>query len=149
MPMGRFINRRRGNAAAGHGAGRGQDGLISAQEIACYVYCREAWRIQYGLGLKPSNRAALDAGAKWSQVGQASNRWPPPSVETDFRFVGPVRDGSRSQSIGRGGGTAGKSGLSHQNPGSRVLRPRDQRRVSPTGFGNAADMTCGLRASFR
>jgi hypothetical protein len=46
---------RRGGAATG---------LISAQEIACYAYCPEQWRLQYGLGLKPGNRAALDAGTR-------------------------------------------------------------------------------------
>jgi hypothetical protein len=36
--------------------------LITAAEIACFVYCPEQWRLQYGLGLDPANRAALDAG---------------------------------------------------------------------------------------
>ncbi len=40
----------------------GQEGLISAQEIACFAYCPEQWRLEYGLGLPPENRAALDAG---------------------------------------------------------------------------------------
>ncbi len=42
-----------------------QDGnaeLVTATEIASFVYCREAWRPQHGLGLEPANRAALDAG---------------------------------------------------------------------------------------
>jgi hypothetical protein len=36
--------------------------LISAAEIACFAYCPEQWRLEYGLGLEPQNRAALDAG---------------------------------------------------------------------------------------
>jgi hypothetical protein len=36
--------------------------LITANEIACWVYCPEQWRLQYGLGLEPANRAAIDAG---------------------------------------------------------------------------------------
>ncbi len=36
--------------------------LISAQEIATYAYCPEQWRLQYGLGLEPANRASLAAG---------------------------------------------------------------------------------------
>jgi hypothetical protein len=36
--------------------------LITAAEIACFAYCPEQWRLEYGLGLKPSNGAALDAG---------------------------------------------------------------------------------------
>jgi hypothetical protein len=40
----------------------GGGALISAQEIACWAYCPEQWRLQYGLGLEPENGAALDAG---------------------------------------------------------------------------------------
>jgi hypothetical protein len=36
--------------------------LASATEIATFVYCPEAWRLEYGLGLKAENREALDAG---------------------------------------------------------------------------------------
>ena len=36
--------------------------LITAQEVACFAYCPEQWRLQYGLGLPAANRAALDAG---------------------------------------------------------------------------------------
>ena len=38
--------------------------LISAQEIACYAYCREQWRLEYGLELPPANKADLDAGTR-------------------------------------------------------------------------------------
>jgi hypothetical protein len=41
---------------------RGQERLITAQEIACFAYCPEQWRLQYGLGLEPENREALKAG---------------------------------------------------------------------------------------
>ena len=37
-------------------------GMVSAQEIACYAYCPEQWRLQYGMGLKPGNRAAMESG---------------------------------------------------------------------------------------
>ena len=36
--------------------------LVTASEIAAFVYCPEAWRLQDGLGLEPGNRAALDTG---------------------------------------------------------------------------------------
>jgi hypothetical protein len=36
--------------------------LITAAEIACFAYCPEQWRLQYGQGLPPGNRAAMDAG---------------------------------------------------------------------------------------
>jgi hypothetical protein len=39
-------------------------GLVTASEIASYAYCPEQWRLQYGLGLEPGNRAALDAGTR-------------------------------------------------------------------------------------
>ena len=36
--------------------------LVTAIEIAAFVYCPEQWRLEHGLGLEPGNRAALDAG---------------------------------------------------------------------------------------
>jgi hypothetical protein len=33
------------------------EGMISAQEIACFAYWPEQWRLQYGLRLEPGNRA--------------------------------------------------------------------------------------------
>ena len=39
-----------------------EHGLVTASEIAAFAYCSEQWRLQYGLGLEPGNRAALDAG---------------------------------------------------------------------------------------
>jgi len=39
-------------------------GLVTATEIACFVYCQEQWRLEYGQGLKPANQAALAAGAR-------------------------------------------------------------------------------------
>ena len=45
-----------------HGNGLGD--MVTATEIACFAYCPEQWRLQYGLGLQPANRAALDAGTR-------------------------------------------------------------------------------------
>ncbi|AGA31708.1 hypothetical protein [Singulisphaera acidiphila] len=36
--------------------------LISASEMACYDYCAEQWRLEYGLGLEPANGKSLAAG---------------------------------------------------------------------------------------
>jgi hypothetical protein len=36
--------------------------LVSASEIACWAYCPEQWRLQYGLGLAVENQGATDAG---------------------------------------------------------------------------------------
>ena len=41
-----------------------EDDLITAAELACFAYCPEQWRLQYGLGLKPGNRAEMDAGTQ-------------------------------------------------------------------------------------
>jgi len=38
--------------------------LITAAEIACFAYCPEQWRLQYGMGLEPGNQSALDAGTR-------------------------------------------------------------------------------------
>ncbi len=42
----------------------GRFDLISAEEMACFAYCPEQWRLQHGLGLPPANRAALAAGTR-------------------------------------------------------------------------------------
>jgi hypothetical protein len=44
---------------------RRRDGdFITAAEMGSYVFCKEQWRLQYVLGMKPGNRAALDAGTR-------------------------------------------------------------------------------------
>jgi hypothetical protein len=43
---------------------QGKDDLITASEIACFAYCPEQWRYQYGLGLAATNQAALHAGTR-------------------------------------------------------------------------------------
>ena len=40
-----------------------QGGLVTASEIACWVYCPEQWRLQYGLGLPVENQTLLAAGS--------------------------------------------------------------------------------------
>src|SRR4051794_2417013 len=40
------------------------DGLVTASEIAAFAYCPEQWRLQYGLGLRAENQAALGAGTR-------------------------------------------------------------------------------------
>jgi len=42
----------------------GGPALVTASEIASFVYCPEQWRLQHGLGLEPGNRDALDAGTR-------------------------------------------------------------------------------------
>jgi Ni/Fe-hydrogenase subunit HybB-like protein len=44
--------------------GRDDSELITASEIACFAYCPEQWRLEYGLELLPANQPALDAGTR-------------------------------------------------------------------------------------
>jgi hypothetical protein len=39
-------------------------GLITASEIACFAYCPEQWRLEYGQGLPAQNQASLRAGTR-------------------------------------------------------------------------------------
>ena len=50
-------NRRRDKRRAG-------PEMVTASEIAAFVYCPEAWRLEKGLGLEPGNQQALDAGTQ-------------------------------------------------------------------------------------
>ncbi len=34
--------------------------MVTASEIAAFVYCPEAWRLEHGLGLEAGNREALE-----------------------------------------------------------------------------------------
>jgi hypothetical protein len=52
----------------------GTKGLISAKEIACFAYCPEQWRLEYGLGLKPENRAAIAAGNRHHAAKASAER---------------------------------------------------------------------------
>ena len=38
--------------------------MVSASEIAAFVYCPEAWRLEHGLGLEAENREAMAAGER-------------------------------------------------------------------------------------
>lgn len=48
--------------------------MVSAQEVACFAYCPEQWRLQYGLGLPPTNGAALAAGTRHHARNAAAER---------------------------------------------------------------------------
>ena len=37
-------------------------GIVSASEIASFVYCPEQWRLQHGLGNESENVAGIDRG---------------------------------------------------------------------------------------
>ena len=44
---------------------RSEAGFITAHEIATFVYCPEAWRLQVGHGLKGVNEAAMAVGKRY------------------------------------------------------------------------------------
>ena len=48
----------------GKRAGKSPDDLITATEIATWVYCPEQSRLEHGLGLEPVNRKELAAGER-------------------------------------------------------------------------------------
>jgi hypothetical protein len=57
------------------GVKRGEEAwLVTASEIASYVYCPEQWRLQHGPGLEPGNRAALDEGTRHHSRKAAAER---------------------------------------------------------------------------
>jgi hypothetical protein len=51
-----------------------EDDYVTASEIASYAYCPEQWRLEYGLGISPENRPAMDAGAQHHQQKAAAER---------------------------------------------------------------------------
>ena len=48
--------------------------MVTAAEIACWAYCPEQWRLEYGLGLPPANRVAMDAGTRHHERKAAAER---------------------------------------------------------------------------
>ncbi len=49
--------------------GRGPE-IVTASEIAAFVYCPKAWRLEHGLGLAAENRAAMEAGGRADPGGE-------------------------------------------------------------------------------
>jgi hypothetical protein len=54
--------------------GKRREEVITATEIACWVYCKEQWRLEHGLGLEAENRAALEAGTRHHERKAAVER---------------------------------------------------------------------------
>ena len=48
--------------------------LVTASEIAAFVFCNEAWRLEHGLGLEAGNRAAMEAGGRHHERKAAGER---------------------------------------------------------------------------
>jgi hypothetical protein len=47
---------------------------VTAHEIGAFVFCPEQWRLEYGLGLEPANRAALASGTLHHDRNAAAER---------------------------------------------------------------------------
>jgi hypothetical protein len=62
--------------------------LVTAAEIACFVCCPEQWRLQSGLGLKPGNRAALDAGTRHHERKAVAERIAGGSITVGWFLAG-------------------------------------------------------------
>jgi hypothetical protein len=62
----REFNRRSG--------GQRPEDIISASEIASFVYCPEQWRLEYGLGLPAENQTARNAGTRHHARNAAAER---------------------------------------------------------------------------
>lgn len=60
---------------------RKSEALVTAHEVACFAYCPEQWRLQYGLKIPPGNQKELQVGtrhherkASVEQVAEPVNR---------------------------------------------------------------------------
>ena len=51
-----------------------RSGIVSASEVASWVYCPEQWRLQYGLGHKSENVASLNRGERFHESTAAVER---------------------------------------------------------------------------
>ena len=48
--------------------------MVTASEIAAFVYCPEAWRLEHRLGLEAENREAMEAGERHHEQKAAAER---------------------------------------------------------------------------
>jgi hypothetical protein len=67
--------------------GRRSDAIITASELASFAYCPEQWRLEYGLGLPPGNRAAMDAGTRHHAGKAAAERLAGWAIRLGVRMV--------------------------------------------------------------
>jgi hypothetical protein len=51
-------------ASQSHEKQEGTPVVVTAHEIGTFVFCPEQWRLEYGLGLEPSNQAAIKSGSR-------------------------------------------------------------------------------------
>lgn len=51
-----------------------RSGIVSASEVASWVYCPEQWRLQYGLGHESENIGSLNRGHRFHESTAAVER---------------------------------------------------------------------------
>ncbi len=51
-----------------------RSGIVSASEVASWVYCPEQWRLQHGLGHESENVASLNRGGRFHESTAAVER---------------------------------------------------------------------------
>ena len=62
-------------------------GVVSATEVAAYVYCPEQWRLQHGLGHASTNTALLARGAALHKKTAAVEVWSRKALRLAFVLV--------------------------------------------------------------
>ena len=62
-------------------------GVVSATEVASYVYCPEQWRLQHGLGHSSTNTASLARGAALHRKTAAVEVWSRHALRLAFVLV--------------------------------------------------------------
>ena len=62
-------------------------GVVSATEVASYVYCPEQWRLQHGLGHSSTNTALLARGAALHRKTAAVEVWSREALRLAFVLV--------------------------------------------------------------
>ena len=61
--------------------------VVSATEIASYVYCPEQWRLQHGLGHPSTNTASLAQGASLHRKTATVEVWSRRGLRLGFALV--------------------------------------------------------------
>ncbi|MEW4571287.1 hypothetical protein AB1L88_25725 [Tautonia sp. JC769] len=61
-------------------SGQSPSNLVSAHEIACFAYCPEQWRLQYGLKIPPANQEQMQAGTRHHERKATVKRVAEPAI---------------------------------------------------------------------
>ena len=61
--------------------------IVAAQEVACFAYCPEQWRLQYGLKVQPTNQKEMRAGTRHHERMAAVERVAEPAIGLGWRLM--------------------------------------------------------------